>query len=141
MQAESKKRKAGSGGGSTAWFPSARIVKGLQYADAPHVSIALFYQYISPLWSEARKRDCLSFVEQFCQEHNIGGRVRVGQEGMNATVSGLSDDLRAFTAALGGFDQHFLKTDFKFMDNLPVDRAFGELKVRGLAMWRKVPAG
>ena len=64
-----------------------------------------------------------------------------GQEGMNATVSGLSDDLRAFTAALGGFDQHFLKTDFKFMDNLPVDRAFGELKVRGLAMWRKVPAG
>lgn len=48
---------------------------------------------------------------------------------MNATVSGLADDLRGFTKALGGFDEHFQKTDFKFMDNLPTDRAFGELKV------------
>lgn len=63
------------------------------------------------------------------QGHNIGGRVRVGQEGMNATVSGLADDLRGFAEALGGFDEHFKKTDFKFMDNLPIDRAFGELKV------------
>jgi predicted sulfurtransferase len=64
------------------------------------------------------------------QEHRIGGRVRVGQEGLNATVSGLAADLRGFAEALGGFDPHFKQTDFKFLDNLPVDRAFGELKVR-----------
>jgi len=54
----------------------------------------------------------------------------VGQEGMNATVSGLYDDIRSFAEALAGFDRHFKGTDFKFLDHLPIDRAFGELKVK-----------
>lgn len=114
---------------STAWFPSAKIVKGIEYAPTDRVSIALFYQYVSPLWSEARKQACLNFVEEYCGRNKIGGRVRVGQEGVNATVSGLADDLRGFASALGEFDDHFKKTEFKYIDNLTLDRAFNELKV------------
>ena len=122
---ESKKRKVNG----TAWFPSAKIVKGLEYSHTDRVSISLFYQYIWPLWTDSRKDECLTFVEEYCSARKIGGRVRIGQEGINATVSGLADDLRSFANALRSFDEHFKKTDFKFIDDLPLDRAFLELKV------------
>ena len=50
-------------------------------------------------------------------------------EGLNATVSGTHKDTRTFTDELKKFDKNFNDTDFKFVDNLPTDRAFKDLKV------------
>lgn len=135
----SQEKKRNEKKGATAWFPSARVVKNISYDDNKDakegdlnrkvISIALFYQYVRPLWSEARKKACMDLVEEHCRLNRIGGRVRVGQEGINATVSGVASDLRGFAEALRGFDDHFKNTDFKYLDNLPLDRAFNELKV------------
>ena len=38
------------------------------------------------------------------QQHGVTGRLRVGREGFNATLTGPHDGVRAFTAALRAFD-------------------------------------
>ena len=50
-------------------------------------------------------------------------------EGLNATISGTHTNTRTFTDELKRFDKNFEHTDFKFVDKLPVDRAFKDLKV------------
>jgi hypothetical protein len=119
----SKKKSLGS------WFPSASLIKNTSYKPDDKICICLFYQYVKPLWSEDRKTTAISYIEQHAEKLNIGGRVRVGTEGLNATISSTPDNVREFTRKLGEFDEHFKTTDFKYMDNLPLDRAFKELKV------------
>jgi len=113
-----------------AWFPKASVIKGCTYdASVESISILLFYQYVNPAWSEARKCAAISFVESEGSRLNLGGRVRVAREGLNSTVTGPRDALRAFAAALGEFDPNFKTTDFKYIDDMPLDRAFSDLKV------------
>lgn len=112
-----------------AWFPTASVQKVAPLDPSLPVTIVLFYQYIRPLWSESRKVEAIQFVERIGARLNIGGRLRVGKEGVNATVSGSDDSVRSFTRELGNFDAHFLTTDFKFIGNLSYDRAFKDLKV------------
>ena len=50
-------------------------------------------------------------------------------EGMNCTISGTAEGTRKFAQELKEFDNNFSAADFKFVDNLPVDRAFKDLKV------------
>jgi hypothetical protein len=119
----SKKKSLGS------WFPSASLIKNTSYKPDDKICICLFYQYVKPLWSDDRKITAISYIEQHAEKLNIGGRVRVGTEGLNATISSTPDNVREFTRKLGEFDDHFKTTDFKYMDNLPLDRAFKELKV------------
>lgn len=123
------------------WFPSASLIKSdiSRYGavdstaskgnDALPITICLFYQYVRPLWSEGRRADVIRFIEAKAAAMNIGGRVRVALEGLNSTISGGRHDVRRFTAALGEMDSHFRSTDFKYIDELPVDRAFKDLKV------------
>ncbi|KAJ1420703.1 hypothetical protein B484DRAFT_351190, partial [Ochromonadaceae sp. CCMP2298] len=118
----SRKRSLGS------WFPNASLSK-TDSAAYEEVSICLFYQYVRPLWSESRKKEAVAFVEQLAESLNIGGRVRVAQEGINATISSSHANVRLFTTQLGEFDAHFKETDFKYVDLLPKDRAFKDLKV------------
>lgn len=141
-----KKKKLG------AWFPSATVIKANTSATSTNhessiansadsvgsslgngvgnsVTISLYYQYISPLWSESKKQDALSFVEKWGGELGIGGRLRIAREGINATISGNYEAVRSFNQKLQLFDSHFQSTDFKYIDNLPMDRAFKDLKV------------
>ena len=50
-------------------------------------------------------------------------------EGMNCTISGTAEGVRQFATELKGFDSNFEQADFKFIDNLPLDRAFKDFKV------------
>jgi len=44
-------------------------------------------------------------------------------------VTGPKEAVVEFTNALRGFDECFKETDFKFVDDMPLDRAFADLKV------------
>jgi predicted sulfurtransferase len=46
---------------------------------------------------------------------NLGGRLRVSREGINATITGAELDCRTFAKELGEFDANVLKTDFKLL--------------------------
>jgi predicted sulfurtransferase len=146
------------GGGRTLgkWFPNALLVKccvnysntgklvlnGLSEDSArvenPKSSLVLFYQYTNQRkWSQTQVKLLMTYLSCIAKERNIGGRIRVAQEGVNATVSAVDmprvtakETLRHFVQDLKHFDSEvFANTDFKFMDNLPADRHFKELKV------------
>jgi predicted sulfurtransferase len=110
------------------WFPSATQIKVQPY-DCATISIALFYQYMSPLWSESRKEDAITFIESRGARCNIGGRIRVAREGINATLSGPSENVQNFITQLKTFDSRLNGTEYKLIHNLPLDRAFKDLRV------------
>lgn len=153
------------------WFPKARVIKSLTAPTSnaiiknnnnikdkkqlttnqqPEVrrkaSILLFYQYAS-CWSESRASHLLSYLACVAKARpNLGGRIRVAAEGVNATISAIDwqDDsqnsnnktlssqrtLRHFCEDLRRFDPTvFAKTDFKFIDNVTSDRHFKDLKL------------
>lgn len=126
--------------------------------EEPKSSLVLFYQYVSPPWSPAKVASLLAYLTKVAKHrNNIGGRIRVSTEGVNATVSAASvsiesDDpdgrevvtqfvdnptafraaqtLRHFAEDLRHFDPiAFATTDFKYVDNLTADRHFKELKL------------
>ena len=160
------------------WFPKASVIKsGVCYSNdylaklakerkkeqkndggdasaiiqEPKASLVLFYQYVNPTWSQAKVSSFLSYLTTLAKKHrtNIGGRIRVSTEGVNATVSAASTDtsssdgetkldpafeaaqtLRHFAEDLRQFDPvAFADTDFKFIDGLSADRHFKELKL------------
>ncbi len=120
----SNKRKLG------AWFPSASVIKAQEYGENSRISLLLFYHYVTPQkWSEAKKQSAIAWVEQAGERLNLGGRCRMACEGMNCTISGTAEGTRKFAQELKEFDNNFSAADFKFVDNLPVDRAFKDLKV------------
>jgi predicted sulfurtransferase len=122
----------------------------------PKASLVLFYQYVNPTWSNAKVSSFLSYLTNIisCHRTNIGGRIRVSHEGVNATVSAASfststnntttnnnsnnsnpefeaaQTLRHFTRDLQNFDsESFMSTDFKYIDGLSADRHFKEMKL------------
>lgn len=116
----------------------------------PKASLVLFYQYVNPPWSQAKVSSLITYLTNIAKSHrtNIGGRIRISTEGVNATVSAASTDesnqsdsdmdpkfeaaqtLRHFTEDLRNFDPvGFAETDFKFIDDLSADRHFKELKL------------
>mmetsp|Transcript_78432 Transcript_78432/g.127212 ORF Transcript_78432/g.127212 Transcript_78432/m.127212 type:complete len:492 (+) Transcript_78432:80-1555(+) len=111
------------------WNPKATLLKGAHMNANDSTSLLLFYQYIMPLWSEERKQAAVDLVTKVGAELNLGGRVRIAREGFNTTVSGTPANVRAFADALRGFDKHFQKTDFKYIDELKADKAFKDLKI------------
>lgn len=121
------------------WFPKAKVIKSITSAsDDAHrtvrASILLFYQY--SIWPKAKVHQLLTYLSQIAEKRHLGGRIRVAQEGVNATVSSVDCDgqsaactLRHFCQDLKNFDNIFMETDFKFMDNLAADRHFKDLKL------------
>jgi predicted sulfurtransferase len=112
-----------------AWFPNASVIKTAEYDKNSSISLCLFYQYVNPQWSTTKKSAAMALIEGCGPELNIGGRVRCSVEGLNATISGTHTSTRAFIDKLKEFDENFNETDFKFIDDLPLDRAFKDLKV------------
>lgn len=143
------------------WFPNALLVKcSINYTNTgkmltngnvkdiienetkdPKSSLVLFYQYTEKTkkWSPIKVKLLMTYLAIIAKKRNIGGRIRVAQEGVNATLSAVdmptkegisaSETLRHVIQDLKNFDPIFKETDFKFIDDLPPDRHFKELRV------------
>ena len=155
----------GGGGGERklgAWFPNALLVKCkfgytntgklLSYGASkdetikpsknPKSSLLLFYQYTGEKkWTQDQVKLLMTYMATIGKDRNLGGRIRVAQEGVNATLSavdmpyenGLSscEILRHAAQDLKNFDPNVFtsQTDFKYIDGLSADRHFKELKI------------
>lgn len=120
--------------------------------NKPRSSLLLFYQYINHdnskngKWSRIQLELLMTYLSSISKRRYIGGRIRVSEEGVNATVSAVDvprafeadgstsitakETLRHFVRDLQNFDPKvFASTDFKYIDNLSPDRHFKEMKV------------
>ena len=122
-----------------AWFPAATTRKvpqlTLNSKTDQTCTILLFYHYVRPQQMTMRRTEELRvFLDRLTHTLQIGGRIRYAQEGLNCTVSGTSENIRTFASKLSGskpsgFGPEFKDTDFKFIDDLPHDRCFKDLKL------------
>lgn len=93
-------------------------------------TILLFYAYCIPQMTRSEQDAAISNCYSFLSEHGCTGRLRIGREGFNATLTGPSDGIRAFTKFLREFKpETFGTTDFKYVDNLPITQRLKNLKV------------
>jgi predicted sulfurtransferase len=112
--------------------------------DNPKSSLILFYQYTTSAdslanapWNLSQLQLLIKYLTNVARRRNLGGRIRVASEGVNATISAVDlcqcsaqETIRHFAQDLQRFDpQVFHKTDFKFIDHLPADRHFKEFKI------------
>ena len=141
--AKDKKKKQGMNNNTQQ--NKSTLVENKVHQEEPKASLVLFYQYVNPPWSQSKVSSFLSYLTSIAKNYrtNIGGRIRVSTEGINATVSAASTNnnnlepgfeaaqtLRHFTQDLRHFDpKAFEHTDFKFIDGLSADRHFKELKL------------
>jgi len=139
-----------NGDGLGKWFPTAKIIKASQVETSrkgdtekqKSCTILLFYQYAIPQWSKEKVDQLISLLVKIGQARGLGGRIRVANEGVNATISCVGENLdqankrhgciqiRHFAEDLKRFDPIvFAQTDFKYMDYLPMDRHFKDFKI------------
>jgi predicted sulfurtransferase len=138
------------------WFPKALVCKSLKsYTNVEaaavrknkgsnlgvqYASLLLFYQYTNGnnSWSTDTVDRLQQYLARIASHRNIGGRIRIAPEGVNATISAADIDssctaretLRHFVQDLRNFDPVvFQSTDFKFMDSLSLDRHFKDFKI------------
>eukprot|EP00798_Chlamydomonas_sp_ICE-L_P013507 gene13507-19366_t len=120
------------------WFPNATVQKASQPTDS--CSLLLFYHYCKPALSDAHKDKLTAFLHKATSELDLGGRIRVANEGLNSTISGtkvavrgFEDRLQAWSPGVGGesgSSKPFSDCkQFKFIDDLPPDRAFKDVKI------------
>lgn len=116
----------------------------------PRSSLLLFYQYTTSdgsgdinlrernqKWDRRQLQLLITYLSTIARRRNLGGRIRVATEGVNATISAVDTSkctaraaLRHFAEDLRRFDPRvFSHTDFKFLDDLPADRQFKEFKI------------
>ena len=114
----------------------------------PKASLVLFYQYTPKdnKWTQHMVKLLMTYLTTVAKQRNIGGRIRVAQEGVNCTISAVDmldltndkdntiimtakETLRHVAQDLRNFDPVFNQTDFKFIDDLSPDRHFKELKI------------
>src|SRR5210317_1198951 len=69
-------------------------------ADGQHGTILLMYQYKEPAWTKQEHKKALKKIIELGQTHRISGRGRVAPEGVNFTLSGMPNDVRAFCYSL-----------------------------------------
>jgi len=138
------------------WFPEAVVIKTTTVSNSvtQHKkknkkneaqetrtsSLVLFYQYANPPFRQSQVRQLMTYLTSVAKVRNLGGRVRVSNEGVNCTLSSLATDrsasvpsaaanLRHFASDLRSFSPVFNDTDFKYIDDLPPDRHFKDLKI------------
>jgi predicted sulfurtransferase len=112
--------------------------------DHPKSSLVLFYQYTTSAdssatapWDQSQLQFLITYLTKVARRRNLGGRIRVASEGVNATISAVDTRqctaqgaLRHLAQDLQRFDPLvFQNTDFKFLDYLPADRHFKEFKI------------
>mmetsp|Transcript_79459 Transcript_79459/g.177971 ORF Transcript_79459/g.177971 Transcript_79459/m.177971 type:complete len:509 (-) Transcript_79459:81-1607(-) len=118
---------------SVAHRPLPPVPKGLRGPDRqgkPPISLVLFYQYIEPAWTTKQHKAALSFVNDLGRKHSVTGRGRCATEGLNCTLTGTAENLRAFCQGLRDWDPTFNETDFKFTDGLDWHKRFKSLTLQ-----------
>ncbi len=92
-------------------------------------TLLLFYQYIEPVLDEDGFQNLLNHVQTSGEENKVTGRMRVSYEGLNCTLTGSYDGVRAWCKALREYNggAYFSETEFKLTDNLPSGQAFPQL--------------
>mmetsp|Transcript_9409 Transcript_9409/g.15196 ORF Transcript_9409/g.15196 Transcript_9409/m.15196 type:complete len:523 (+) Transcript_9409:53-1621(+) len=103
--------------------------KKLNYDGKPFISLVLFYQYIEPPWTPKEHREALKFVINLGHETQITGRGRCATEGLNCTLTGPAENLRAFCEGLRKWNPIFKQTDFKITDGLEYKTRFKALTI------------
>lgn len=105
-----------------------------QYPPKPleqlDTTILLFYAYCDPPMTRTMQDEMISKCQQTLVKHGVTGRLRVGREGFNATLTGPTEGTRKFTDFLRKTDPAtFAHTDFKYVDQQGKNKRLKELKV------------
>mmetsp|Transcript_60610 Transcript_60610/g.83183 ORF Transcript_60610/g.83183 Transcript_60610/m.83183 type:complete len:493 (-) Transcript_60610:81-1559(-) len=88
------------------------------------------YQYVEPPWTKKQHTNAMKTVLALATEREVNGRGRCAPEGLNCTLSGSAEGVRAFCQALRDWNPIFNETDFKFTDGLPRKQRFKSLSIR-----------
>jgi predicted sulfurtransferase len=97
--------------------------------DGP-ITILLFYAYCEPQMTRQQQDRAIQECSKCLKKNQVSGRLRVGREGYNATLTGPYDGVRNFTSFLRAFDPAtFQHTDFKYVDHQPENQRLKDLKV------------
>lgn len=93
-------------------------------------SILLFYEYCEPIMTRAEQDAAIAHCYSTLSTNGVTGRLRVGREGFNGTLTGPYRGIRVFTASLRTkYPSIFGETDFKYVDNQPTNQLLKGLKV------------
>ncbi len=97
--------------------------------DGPN-TILLFYAYCNPAMTSGQQDKAIAHFYGYLKSIGITGRLRIGREGYNCTLTGRSDAIREFTKELKRYDPAtFSNTDFKYVDGQPDNQLLPQLKV------------
>jgi len=95
------------------------------------ISLVLFYQYVEPPWTEKEHKEALKSVIGLGTKVGIKGRGRCAAEGLNCTLTGPPDVVRAFCNGLREWRPAlFNETDFKITDGLEKAHCFKALTIQ-----------
>jgi predicted sulfurtransferase len=112
--------------------------KDLPFVKPPpeQTTILLFYAYVDPEWNRSQQDHAIDFCQTVLSENDMTGRLRLGREGFNGTLTGSYDAVRTFVAALRKeWPKTFSKecgdcyNNFKYVDGLPASQRLKSLKV------------
>lgn len=94
-------------------------------------TILLFYAYCNPPMTTRVEEEMIARCTRRLSELGITGRLRIGKEGFNATLTGPTAATREFTTFLRQADAAtFGETDFKY-----VDKQNDNKRLKGLKVW------
>lgn len=95
------------------------------------VTICLMYQYVEPVWTAKQHKLAQAFVINLAKTHNVTGRGRCAPEGLNCTLTGSAEGMRAFCYGLREWKPElFNQTDFKLTDGLEPKERFKAFSLR-----------
>jgi len=114
--------------------PAAKKTKQTEYAPVEkpvgNNTILLFYAYCTPVMSVKAQDNAIAHFYAFLKENGVTGRLRIGREGYNCTLTGPHDAIRKFTTELRRYDSAtFKQTDFKYVDGQADNQLLPTLKV------------
>uniref|UniRef100_A0A7S0FVE6 Rhodanese domain-containing protein n=1 Tax=Pyrodinium bahamense TaxID=73915 RepID=A0A7S0FVE6_9DINO len=98
--------------------------------ERPPVTLMLFYQYVEPAWTPKQHRRALAFTMELGRKLGVTGRGRCAAEGLNCTLTGTAEGIRAFAQGLRDWDPIFDETDFKLTDGLDYSKRFKSLTIQ-----------
>ena len=114
--------------------PAAKKTKQTEYAAVEEPvgnnTILLFYAYCTPVMSVKAQDNAIAHFYAFLKENGVTGRLRIGREGYNCTLTGPHEAIRKFTTELRKYDPAtFKNTDFKYVDGQADNQLLPTLKV------------
>ena len=99
-------------------------------------TIILFYAYVDPQFTRFEHDETIAHCTSVLSENGVTGRLRIGREGFNGTLTGSYDGARAFVESLRvKWPRTFAKetgdchNNFKFVDGLEPSQRLKGLKV------------